>query len=353
MVRVFSEFDQFYGSHYQYGLLQGKKLKQSPILVNRAKQWQTRRKHHFVTQTDRAIDLLKHYLPRMCDEIEGLAEALEWSFDQAVREFAGYYLEIGKSGCSIMTGDDYLVRNYDSHPSGYEGRYLFYYPSDGGYATIGASMQITGRIDGLNERGLAMGYNFTNRIGSGDGFICNMIGRIILESCATVTEAVDLLRDIPHRTSFSYVLIDQTGSSVVVEASPRSVVVRPANMCTNHFELLKEENRFRNDESLERLAQIKQHWHPNLKPQFAYQAFNHWQDGVFSNKYQVWSGTLHTSLYQPNALQAWFSHGANQRPVIFDLAKLLRGERVRVRKITGQLTGQTPFLNDLRWAGPN
>src|SRR5699024_4799242 len=131
----------------------------------------------------------------------------------------GYYVDYEQSGCSILTGSKYYIRNYDSHPGYYEGRYLIYQPTDTGYATIGPSMQITGRTDGMNEKGLVVGYNFINRVGSENGFVCNMICRIILETCANVQEAIVMLKKIPHRTSFSYVLLDQLGESYVVEAS--------------------------------------------------------------------------------------------------------------------------------------
>ncbi|SEN71483.1 Predicted choloylglycine hydrolase [Amphibacillus marinus] len=345
MVSVYSDVIQYKGSHYQFGYNQGLQLKGSKLLANREKQWKSRRKHAFATNVNDAIQLLDQFAPNMVDEIKGLAAALNWSIKEAVHYFSGYYLEVGKSGCSIMTGNQYFVRNYDSHPSGYEGRFVFYHPADGGYASLGPSMQITGRTDGINEKGLVIGYNFTNRIGSGDGFICNMIGRIILEQCATVEEAVKLLKAIPHRTSFSYVVMDQTNHSVVVEATPRSVIVRTANMCTNHFELLKEENRYQSDESVARLAMIKKQWQYNLSPSEAYQIMNKREQQVFSDKYNVWSGTLHTSLYQPDQLNAWVSFGADRLPVQLSLANFLRGDRIRIRRINGLLNTALPFLN--------
>ena len=220
MNHFYSDVIQFKGNHYDFGYMQGELLKESPILYNREKQWATTRKRHFNINKKEAIQLLSKFLPSMLDELQGLAEALNWTMEDALREFGGYYVDYGKSGCSILTGSEFIIRNYDSHPGYYEGRYVIYEPADTGYATIGPSMQITGRTDGMNEKGLAMGYNFINRVGSGDGFVCNMIGRIILETCANVEEAIALLKEIPHRTSFSYVLIDPSGETFVVEASP-------------------------------------------------------------------------------------------------------------------------------------
>ena len=61
---------------------------------------------------------------------------------------------------------------------------------------IGPSQRGTGRMDGMNEKGLVIGYNFMNRKNPGDGFICCMIGRLIVESCANVGEAVAMLKEI-------------------------------------------------------------------------------------------------------------------------------------------------------------
>ncbi|MBM7540213.1 C45 family autoproteolytic acyltransferase/hydolase [Amphibacillus cookii] len=349
-MKVFSEVISFRGTHGQFGYQQGVKLRESPIMQNRDKLHAKRYKTHFSIDIEKGLQLLDHFAPKLRFEIEGLANALKMSQQEAVRSFAGYYLEVGKSGCSIMTGDQYFVRNYDSHPNGYEGRYVLYQPTDGGYASMGPSMQITGRIDGINEKGLVMGYNFTNRIGSGDGFICNMIGRMLLEYCATVEEGVKLLKAIPHRTSFSYVLMDRSGQSVIVEASPRTVLTRMANVCTNHFEYLTQENRYRNDESIRRMDRINRHLPSRLKANQAYQIFNHRSHAVFSNKYQAWSGTLHTSLYQPSQGKGWIGLGANQRPVVFDLNRFLAGEVLRVRRITGMLESHVPFINDPKWS---
>lgn len=346
MTSVYSDIIQFRGTHYDFGVLQGNLLKDSPILPNRKKQWGSKSKlRHFITEKNDVKKMFLHFAPGILDELNGLADSLKMDMADAFREFGGYYLEYGKSGCSIFTGNDYMMRNYDNDPLSYEGRYLFYQPTDQGYAIVGPSMQITGRTDGLNEKGLSMGYNFINRMKSNDGFVCNMIGRIILEKCANVEEAISLLREIPHRHSFSYVLLDQSGESIVVEASPREVVIHQANICTNHFEKLTHENRYQMEDSLQRYQAIERQESNISDPYKAFRMMNDTGKGVFSKKYGAWAGTLHTAAYFPKDMKAWIALGGDRMPLIFDFGQWLKGKTVNVTRIKGELDTDRPFVN--------
>jgi len=345
MKHFYSDVVSFTGSHYDFGFRQGQLLQQSPILENRKKQWATSRRRHFNINIQEALQLFLTYMPSMVDELHGLADALDWTMEEALIEFGGYYVEYERSGCTILGGRDYMIRNYDSHPAYYEGRYVIYQPTDNGYATIGPSMQITGRTDGMNEQGLAMGYNFVNRVGSGDGFVCNMIGRMILENCANIEEAISLLRKIPHRSAFNYVLTDPSGEMVVVEATPRRVEVRKAYRSTNHFEIITEENRYRLDDSLRREKIIEANQKEALDFLTAYQLLNDKENDIFAEKYDASAGTIHTSAYLPKERKALFAIGGNRMPVVFDFNRYIQGEGTRIKRMKGQLDYHEAFVN--------
>jgi len=345
MMQVYSDVMQYRGTHYDFGYFQGERLKNSPILPNREKQWGSRNNRHFLIDFEKCKDSLSTFAPAILEEIHGLADVLKIDMEKAFRLFGGYYLEYRRSGCSIFADNHSLVRNYDIHPRGYEGRYTLYQPTDQGFAVIGPSMQITGRSDGMNEKGLVMGYNFTHSKKSGDGFVCSMIGRIILETCANVDEAISLLKEIPHRHSFSYVLLDLTGESYVVEATPREVVARKSNVCTNHFHLLNEENRYHQEETRRREKTIQLQQQHATNPYQAYQVMNDPDYDVFSKKYDAAAGTVHTAMYFPEELKTWFAIGPARKPVIFDFNKWLQGEKTIVKRIKGELDFDQPFVN--------
>ena len=342
--QIYSDVIQFRGSHYDFGYMQGEKIKDSITVRNREKQWKVR-KPRFTVEVEEVKQALLPFAPRIWDELVGLQAALDWPIERVLMEFGGYRLDYVRSGCSIMTGDHYLIRNYDYHPKTYEGRYVFFQPTDEGYATIGPSQRVTGRMDGMNEKGLAIGYNFMNRKQPGDGFICCMIGRLIIEACANVDEAVAMLKEIPHRHSFSYVVYDQSGETYVVETSPRGVKVRQSNFCANHFEIMKHENRNHLVDSERRLQTMKDEQINCSSAHDAFRLMNGVDKGVFSKLYSSWAGTIHTSAYLPREMKAWIALGGNQEPVSFSFSDWLKGQDVKIDRITGVVDTDIPFVH--------
>ncbi|KGX88193.1 C45 family autoproteolytic acyltransferase/hydolase [Pontibacillus litoralis] len=342
MKQIYSDIIQFRGTHYAFGYMQGELIQDSLTIKNREKQWKLR-KPRFSIEESEVKQAIVRFAPGIWDELEGLRDALGWTMNRVLMEFGGYRLEYVKSGCSILTGEDYMIRNYDYQPKTYEGRFALFQPTDQGYAIIGPTQRITGRMDGMNEKGLAIGYNFMHRKKPGNGFICCMIGRLILESCANVAEAVAMLREIPHRHSFSYIVLDPSGVTYVVETCPRGVEVRKSNVCTNHFERMKDENRNYLADSYQRLHTMEEARGDITSAEQAFRLLNDTNQGVFSKEYKNWAGTIHTSAYFPKDRVAWFALGGDQEPVVFDFGNWLSGNDCGLRTITGEVDTDLPF----------
>ncbi|TRM10977.1 acyl-CoA--6-aminopenicillanic acid acyltransferase [Lentibacillus cibarius] len=343
MTKVHTDITQFRGSHYEFGYAQGTAIKDSLILKNRRDSWRIR-KPRFETIEQDAKHAFMRFAPGIWEELLGMRDALGMPMTEVLRDFGHYRVNTTPSGCSILTGNDFMVRNYDYHPKTYDGRYSFFQPTDQGHAIIGPTSRVTGRMDGMNEHGLAMGYNFMQRRKPGDGFVCHMIGRIILETCATVDDAVQLLKEIPHRGSFSYIVLDRHEETYVIEASPRGVEARKSRACTNHFELLKHENRHHLDDSKRRLNLIQEQ-EGQISAHGAFRLMNDKDRGVFADLYKSWAGTIHTTAYFPKERKAWFALGGNQEPVIFDFASWLRGEDVAIKSVHGTLDTELGLSN--------
>jgi len=342
--QIYSEIIQFRGSHYDFGFFQGEKLRDSITVKNRENQWKVR-KPRFTVEVEEVKQAITRFAPGVWEELLGLQAALQWPMERVLMEFGGYRLDYVRSGCSILTGDYYLIRNYDYHPKTYEGRYVFFKPTDQGYASVGPSQRVTGRMDGMNEKGLALGYNFMHRKNPGDGFICCMIGRIILEACANVDDAVAMLKEIPHRHSFSYIVYDVSGETYIVETSPRRVEVRRSNACTNHFEIMTQENRNHLVDSKRRLEIMVKNRENLVDAQDAFRLLNDADKGIFSKLYGSWAGTIHTSAYLPREMKAWIALGGNQEPIQFDFARWLNGENLGLDKIKGEIDTDIPFVH--------
>lgn len=343
MKTYYSDVIQFRGDHGAFGFNQGKWLRNSPLYAIYTKQASTL-KSKFAVDQQKAMDWLTHISPNFLEELKGLAEGLKLSLDQTIVHFSGFQQEWQNSGCSILTGDHFFVRNYDYHPKTYEGRFVLYQPNQG-YATIGPSQRIVGRTDGMNEKGLVAGYNFVNRRHTGDGFIPTIITRLILEQCKSNEEALALIREIPHRYAFNYVLADKYGARHVVEATAQAIRIKEQRFSTNHFDILTDSNRYHLADSKRRIA-ILEEQPTDLSAEKAYQLFNHIEHEIFSTDYKQSAGTLHTALYDIDTNMVGIALGSNRIPMMIAFDEWLNGKNVWMTKMLGKIdtTEHMPYM---------
>lgn len=345
MQQVKSDIMTFRGSHFDLGVKTAQWLKQTPLLENREREWK-KRMPRFDIDVNETYSVFQTYAPQIWEELMGMQEVLNLPTNQMILNFAHYrFTDLKESGCTVFQGPDYMVRNYDYHPATYDGRYLLFQPNDGGLAQIGPTSRVTGRMDGMNEAGLCMGYNFMHRKKPANGFVCYMIGRLVLEHCKDVEEAIQFLKELPHRSSFSYILMDKSLNHAIVEVTPRSFDVRYNKVCANHFELLTHENRNYTTESRERLERTVNQVSQDLDKFTAFKLFNDPQYEIYSKLFRSWSGTIHTSMYEPQSLTAWMTLGENQAPASIDFQSWLDGNELEMQQFTGQIDTDLTFAN--------
>ena len=85
---------------------------------------------------------------------------------------------------------------------------------------LGTSDLLWGLLDGMNEDGLAVSLTFGGRQDVGDGFGIPLVLRYVLETCATVGQAVSALQRIPVSQSYNVALVDITGAHATVFRLP-------------------------------------------------------------------------------------------------------------------------------------
>jgi isopenicillin-N N-acyltransferase like protein len=104
---------------------------------------------------------------------------------------------------------------------------LIYHPAGkNAFAAVGWPGMI-GVLTGMNEHGLTLA-NMEVRRGARfpSAMPYTLLYRTILEDCATVEEAIELLENSPRQTSNTLMLMDASGGRAVVELTPESVFVR-------------------------------------------------------------------------------------------------------------------------------
>ena len=321
------------GSYHQIGLQQSKgllSLLQMPkdILLHLTRS----------TNTQTAKQLLQKHCPQLIHEMERLSAGSALSVATVLRLYSGYSISFPEMGCTALVKDGMYVRNYDFSPALYDARLVFSNPENG-YASIGFSQQIIGRLDGMNEYGLVVGLHFVNHEYSEEGFIASTIVRILLEQCKTIEEACMLIKEIPHGYCYNYSMTDCSGRAIVVEATPQKQVIKRENplICTNHFESIHliEKNKKMIEGSIHRKRFLTKLLEEELSITAVYQHFNAENSPLFYDNYHEYFGTLHTIIYQPKTLKILVGIGGNAQPIAFSFKEYLARALTLPKEIKG------------------
>ncbi|OZU89648.1 acyl-CoA--6-aminopenicillanic acid acyltransferase [Virgibacillus indicus] len=331
--RLQAEVIELIGSPYGIGVKQGSILKSDPNFIERVEL-----KTH--SDVKEASQHLEEVSPSLLMELKGLAAGLGVKENTSIQRWSGYDIAMPAMGCTTLANAAFYARNYDFSDDLYDARLVVSKP-DHGYASIGFSQQIIGRLDGMNEQGVVVGLHLVNENISQKGFLATAICRLILDQCATTEEAIALIKQVPHQYCFNFSIMDKSGNMAKVEASPEEQIVRYMSplVCTNHFESesLTNKNREYIDGSLHRKRYLQSLENENVTPITAYEIFNDESSPLFFKYYKEYFGTLHTVVYCPDDLSVIIGIGGDCKPYVLRFGEWLSGNAKLPKTLEGMI----------------
>ena len=217
------------GSYEEMGRQQGRPLKEVGLTFPPPEPKMLR----FAKQCEKVVG---QYAPELLDEMRGLAEAAELDYEVLMTLILTVPFEPQDvPSCTVLAitpertadGRPIVGRNYDFFYDISEEVATTYrtYP-EGRYASLGDCDIWVGRDDGLNEAGLFVAMARFFYPGLQPGLTFWLIVRFLLDRCATVDEGLELILNVPHAQSFTYLLADRSGKAAVAEPTIEGIEVR-------------------------------------------------------------------------------------------------------------------------------
>jgi predicted choloylglycine hydrolase len=243
--------------------------------------------------------MLREHMPELVPTWERLVE-LAGGGDLAARMLALYDPPPLVSGCSqaVLGGaSPVLVRNYDFFPDRLEP--VVWHSALTGRRVIGMTDCLWGLLDGLNDAGLAVSLAFGGRRATGAGFAISLVLRHVLETCATVGDAVRLLGRVPVQGAYNVTLLDHSGeaATVCVSADEPAAIGQTA-VATNHQSAVEWPEHARATASVEREARLLELLaDPGLAEERFVAAFL--APPLYNTDYAAGLGTLYTAVHRP------------------------------------------------------
>jgi len=325
---------QIRDSSFQIGLKTGEKIRNTSILKT------------FESITRQEIDLhnmksiYSAFAPHLLEELEGLAQGLEIPMNKAAALFSGYDVPKTEAmGCSTLLTKEYYVRNYDFSPALYDGIFSLV-QADKAFAAAGYNLQILGRHDGVNEKGLVAGLHFVSHDGYAKGVSPWASIRMVLDGCSSIDDAVAMLKEIPHSACYNFSLGDQKGNMAEVEASSEKVIVRygeSALACVNHFqdEQLTSKNRDSIEGSIQRNKHLLWLMDKRLSHHDMFYHFKSVESPIFFTDYENLFGTLHTFSYSYQHSRILTTIARSEQVLDINFLDWVNGEDILEGSISG------------------
>ena len=251
---------------------------------------------------------LSEHLPELMPTWKRLCR-LSGNDPVAARMLSMWGLPPFATGCSqvVLPGEQpVLIRNYDYDQSLFEA-VIASTNYSGHRRVLGTSDLLWGLLDGMNEDGLAISLTFGGRPGAGEGFGIPIVLRYVLETCATVEQAISALRRIPVAQSYNVALVDTTGRHATVFVAPgQDAVVSPLNATTNHrLNQVEHPAAAARINSVGRLARLNQLRADDASGERLLAAML--QPPLRNDQFEIGFGTLYTVQYEPAAGTAtWY-----------------------------------------------
>jgi len=206
----------------------------------------------------RQLAYYKKFYPEMLEELKGISEGGNYSYDDVVYEditgeINWYKNKIKRTSCTVFGVKNkfgtFVGRNYDWYPQSTASVYKYDNPQAYKYVAVTDNNYFPGSKkkdlfyyidDAINEKGLYIGITFAYGAGTSYGLSSAHIRKLIMEKCKNVPEALAIFKKMPICCPKNFFIADKTGTMVVVEhASGRNYrIIKPEDgvlIKTNHY----------------------------------------------------------------------------------------------------------------------
>jgi predicted choloylglycine hydrolase len=209
-----------------------------------------------------------------------------------------------------------LVRNYDYPADRLEG--IIIKTDWAGQQVIGMSDCLWGLLDGMNDAGLAVSLTFGGRRAVGDGFAIPLVVRYLLETCQTVPQAREKLRQLPIHAAQNLSIVDGSGEHLTAYLAPdRAARFASTPATTNHqgtIDWPAYAHAVRTVEREQHLLRLLAN--DTFTPARFVDAFL--EPPLYNNGYSSGMGTLYTAAYFPAQGSVEYRWPGHTMPQSFD-----------------------------------